>query len=81
MRLTNKIIPQIHSTTRFQGGNRSTLVELGSYEEPSCRVTAIENESGLSSNPDPYREFTGDERMTVVGSNEAVWQFRKQFDV
>lgn len=59
----------------------STLAESGIYEQTGCRVIAIEHRSGLSSNPDPHREFTGDEQMTVVGSDEAVQQFLKQFDV
>jgi len=66
------------SASSFTG---STLAESGIYEKTGCRVIAIKHESGLSSNPDPHREFTGDEQMTVVGSDEAVQQFLKQFDV
>jgi len=66
------------SASPFAG---STLAESGIYERTGCRVIAIEYESGLSSSPDPYREFTGDEQMTVVGSDEAVQQFLKRFDV
>jgi len=58
-----------------------TLAESGIYEKTGCRVIAIEHESSLSSNPDPQREFTGEEQMTVVGSDEAVQQFLKRFDV
>ena len=58
-----------------------TLAKSGIYERTGCRVIAVEHGSGLSSNPDPQREFTGDEQITVVGSDEAVQQFLKQFDV
>jgi Trk K+ transport system NAD-binding subunit len=66
------------SASPFAG---STLAESGIYENTGCRVIATEHESGLSSNPDPHRKFTGDEQMTIVGSDEAVQQFFKQFDV
>jgi Trk K+ transport system NAD-binding subunit len=66
------------SASSFAG---TTLAESGIYEKTGCRVIAIEHESGLSSNPDPNREFTGDEQMTVVGSDKSVQQFLKQFDV
>ncbi len=59
----------------------STLSESGIYEKTGCRVIAIGDGSGLSSNPDPSRELTGDEQLTIVGSDEAVQQFLKQFDV
>jgi len=66
------------STGPFAG---STLAESGIYEKTGCRVIAIEDESGPSDNLDPQREFTGDEQMTIVGSDEAVQRFLKQFDV
>jgi Trk K+ transport system NAD-binding subunit len=66
------------STNAFAG---STLAESGIYEKTGCRVITVADESGLSSNPDPHREFTGDEQMTIVGSDEAIQQFLKQFDV
>ncbi|MFC4358909.1 NAD-binding protein [Halobium salinum] len=59
----------------------STLAESGIYEKTGCRVIAVEDESGFSSTIDPQRRFTGDERIVLVGSDEAVQQFRKQFDV
>ncbi|WP_251331391.1 NAD-binding protein [Haloplanus pelagicus] len=59
----------------------STLAESGIYEKTGCRVIAIEDDSGLTSTVDPQREFTGSERIVLVGSDEAVQQFRKQFDV
>lgn len=58
-----------------------TLAESGIYEATGCRVVAIEHESGLSDSPDPHREFTGEEQITVVGSDETVQQFLKQFDL
>ncbi|AXG08271.1 TrkA family potassium uptake protein (plasmid) [Haloplanus rubicundus] len=59
----------------------STLAESGIYEKTGCRVIAIEDESGFTSTIDPQRRFTGNERIVLVGSDEAVQQFRKQFDV
>ena len=66
------------SASSFAG---STLAESGIYENTGCRVIVTEHESGLSSNPDPHRKFTGDEQMTIVGSDKAAQQFFKQFDV
>lgn len=59
----------------------STLAESEIYEKTGCRVIAIEDESGLSSNVDPQRRFTGDEQLTIVGTDEAVQAFLKRFDV
>jgi Trk K+ transport system NAD-binding subunit len=59
----------------------STLAESGIYEKTGCRVIAVEDESGFSSTIDPQRRFTGDEQLVLVGSDEAVQQFRKQFDI
>jgi Trk K+ transport system NAD-binding subunit len=59
----------------------STLAESGIYEQTGCRVIAVEDDSGFTSTVDPQRRFTGDERVVLVGSDEAVQQFRKQFDV
>ena len=59
----------------------STLAESGIYEQTGCRVIAVEDDSGLRSTIDPQRRFTGEERIVLVGSDEAVQQFRKQFDV
>jgi Trk K+ transport system NAD-binding subunit len=66
------------SASSFAG---STLAESGIYERTGCRVIAIEDESGLSNTLDPQRQFTGDEQVTIVGSDEAVQRFLKQFDV
>jgi len=59
----------------------STLAESGIYERTGCRVIAVEDEAGFSSTIDPQRRFTGDERIVLVGSDEAVQQFEKQFDI
>jgi Trk K+ transport system NAD-binding subunit len=59
----------------------STLAESDIYETTGCRVIAIEDESGFTSTVDPHRTFTGSERIVLVGSDEAVQQFRKRFDV
>jgi len=59
----------------------STLADSGIYERTGCRAIAVEYESGTVSNPDPRYEFTGDEKLTIVGGDEAIQQFLKQFDV
>ncbi|MBB6644739.1 NAD-binding protein [Halobellus ruber] len=65
-------------TTPFAG---STLAESGIYEQTGCRVIAVEDDSGLTSSIDPQRRFTGEERIVLVGSDEAVQRFEKRFDV
>jgi len=64
--------------TPFAG---STLAESGIYEQTGCRVVAVEDGSGLSTTVDPQRTFTGDERVVIVGSDEAVQRFLKRYDV
>jgi voltage-gated potassium channel len=59
----------------------STLAESGVYERTGCRVIAVEDESGFTSTVDPTRTFTGDERIVIVGTDEAVQRFRKRYDV
>jgi Trk K+ transport system NAD-binding subunit len=59
----------------------STLAGSGIYEKTGCRVIAVEDESGFTSTVDPQRQFTGDEQIVLVGSDKAIQQFRKQFDV
>jgi len=59
----------------------STLAESGIYEKTGCRVIAVEDESGLTSSIDPQRRFTGEERIVLVGSDEAVHRFENQFDI
>jgi Trk K+ transport system NAD-binding subunit len=59
----------------------STLAESGICEKTDCRVIAVEHESGFSSTIDPQRQFSGDEPIVLVGSDEAVQAFREQVDV
>lgn len=59
----------------------STLAGSGIYEQTGCRVVSMENETGVSGTVDPGYQFTGEERITLVGSDEAVQSFLKQFDV
>jgi Trk K+ transport system NAD-binding subunit len=59
----------------------STLAGSGIYEKTGCRVIAVEDGSGFTSTVDPQRQFTGDERIVLVGSDEAIQRFEKQFDV
>ncbi len=59
----------------------STLAESRIYEQTGCRVVAVEDETELTSTVDPTRVFTGDERLVVVGTDEAVKRFRSRFDV
>jgi K+ transport systems, NAD-binding component len=59
----------------------STLADSNIYEQTDCLVIAVEDDTGLSSTVDPERRFTGDEQIVLVGTDEAVKQFRKQFDV
>ncbi|EMA47364.1 potassium channel family protein [Halococcus saccharolyticus] len=66
------------SASPFAG---STLAESDIYETTGCRVIAVTDNSEFSSTVDPQREFTGDERLVIVGTDEAVQQFEKRFDV
>ncbi|WP_248895601.1 potassium channel family protein [Haloplanus halobius] len=59
----------------------TTLADSGIYEETGCRVIAVEDGEGPSGRIDPHRQFTGDERITIVGSDESIQRFRKHFDV
>lgn len=58
-----------------------TLAEAEIYEKTGCRVIAIEDESGVRDTVDPHRRLSGDERLTIVGTDEAVRALRKRFDV
>jgi voltage-gated potassium channel len=62
----------------FEG---STLADSGIYEETGCRVIGVEDGTGMSSSLDPNRQFTGDEQLLLVGTDENVQQFLKRFDV
>lgn len=64
--------------TPFAG---STIAESGIYEKTGCRVIAVEDEDGLSSTIDPEKTLSADDELTLVGSDEAVQQFLKTYDV
>jgi Trk K+ transport system NAD-binding subunit len=59
----------------------STLAKSKIYAQTGCRVIAIESGGSVSSVVDPHREFTGEERLVVVGSDESIQDFLKRFDV
>ena len=59
----------------------ATLATSGIYEQTGCRVVSMEDETGVSGTVDPEYQFSGDERITLVGSDEAVQAFLKRFDV
>jgi len=59
----------------------STLADSGIYERTGCRVIAIEDDSGVSSTFAPDYRFTGDERIVLVGSDDAIGHFLKRYDV
>jgi len=59
----------------------STLADSGIYERTGCRVIAIEDDSGVSSTFAPDYRFTGDERIVLVGSDDAIGHFLKHYDV
>ena len=63
--------------TPFAG---STLEDSGIYEQTGCRVIAIEVD-GQTRVVDPRWRFSGDERITLVGSDEAVQEFLKRYDI
>ncbi len=50
-------------------------------ERTGCRVVAIENDSGMTTQIDPGRELDAGDRLVLVGTDNAVQQFLKQFDV
>ncbi|MEF8757942.1 MAG: NAD-binding protein [Halobacteriales archaeon] len=58
-----------------------TIAESGIFEKTGCRVIAIEDESGIDDTVNPHRRLTGDEQLTLVGTDEALRAFRKRFDV
>jgi Trk K+ transport system NAD-binding subunit len=59
----------------------STLLTSRIYERTGCRVISMETDAGVSGTIDPEYRFSGDERLTLVGSDETVQEFLKQFDV
>ena len=61
--------------------SRVSLADSGIYEQTGCRVIAIEDETGRSVTVDPREQLTGTEQLVLVGPDESVQQFLKQFDV
>jgi Trk K+ transport system NAD-binding subunit len=59
----------------------TTLADSNIYERTGCRVIAVEDDDGISATVDPTRTFDGDERLTLVGTDEAIQAFHKRFDV
>lgn len=59
----------------------TTLAESEIYERTGCRVIAIEGESGLSTTIDPQQTLSADDRLTIIGTDEAIQAFLTQFDV
>ncbi len=57
-----------------------TLAESGIYEQTGCRVVAVEDGSGFTGTVDPQREFSAEDHVVLVGSDEAVQRFSRQFD-
>jgi len=64
--------------TPFTG---STIADSGIAERTGCRVIAVEDESGETTTVDPAQALTGGEELTLVGTDEAVQQFLKRYDV
>ncbi|WP_435067817.1 potassium channel family protein [Haloplanus sp. C73] len=58
----------------------STLAE-SAIHDTDCRVVAIEDADSPSGRVDPNRELDGDERLTIVGTDEAVQRFRERFGI
>jgi Trk K+ transport system NAD-binding subunit len=59
----------------------TTLAESGIYERTGCRVIAIEHRGELTTTLDPDRTIAGDDRLVIVGIDEAVQRFLATFDV
>ena len=64
--------------TPFAG---ETIASAEFPERTGCRVIAIESESGLTTRIDPQRELDADDRITLVGTDDAVQEFLRQSDV
>ena len=64
--------------TPFAG---TTLKDAGIYEKTGCRVIAVADDAGVSGTVDPDRRFTGEEEVTIVGTDESVQAFLGRFEV
>lgn len=58
-----------------------SIAESGISEDTGCRVIAVEDPTGLTSQFDPHRELTGEEDLVLVGSDESVQTLQKEYDV
>lgn len=58
-----------------------TLADSNIYEQTGCRVIAIEDDSSVTTNLEPKRQFSGEERLVIVGSDESTQRFLQRFDV
>lgn len=58
----------------------STLAEA-EIHDTGCRVVAIEDDDSPSDTVDPNRRLDGDERLTIVGTDESVQRFRERFGI
>ena len=63
--------------TPFAG---STIAASG-IAATGCRVVTIEDEDGETRVVDPEKQLSGNEELTLVGTDEAVQQFLKRYDV
>jgi Trk K+ transport system NAD-binding subunit len=59
----------------------TTLADSGIYETTGCRVIAVEDADGRAVAAEPSHRFAADERIVLVGPDEAVQRFRKRYDV
>jgi len=64
--------------TPFAG---QTIVSTRISERTSCRIVAIEDDSGLTTQIEPERELDADDRLTLVGADDSVQKFLKQYDL
>jgi len=58
-----------------------TITSAGIPERTGCRVIAIEDDSGLTTQIDPHRELDVDDQLTLVGTDDAVQEFLRQSDI
>ncbi|MDZ7702341.1 MAG: NAD-binding protein [Halobacteriales archaeon] len=59
----------------------ASLSESGIYEQTGCRVIAIDDGTAISSVIDPQREFTGEETLVLVGSDESIQRVFQRYNV
>ncbi|MFB6132369.1 MAG: TrkA family potassium uptake protein [Halanaeroarchaeum sp.] len=59
----------------------TTLANSNMYETTGCRVVAVEDDEGVTSVVYPDRVIDPEDRLTVVGTDDAIHEFFKRFDV